>query len=60
MKGKLIVLQGTCWICGKFGHIMRNCINPKKKKMEVDSINTTTEEVHKALVLVVYSLVDDS
>ena len=36
---------------------MRNCINPKT--IEVDSINTTTEEVHKALILVVYSLLDD-
>jgi len=34
--------------------VMRNSINPK-----TDSINTTTEEVHKALVLVVYSLLDD-
>jgi hypothetical protein len=57
VKGKLLVLQGGYWNCEKSGHIMRNCINPKA--IEVDSINTTTEEVHKALVLVVYSLLDD-
>lgn len=57
MKGQLLVLQGGYWNCEKSGHIMRNCINPKT--IEVDSINTTTEEVHKALILVVYSLLDD-
>ena len=57
VKGQLLVLQGGYWNCEKSGHIMRNCINPKT--IEVDSINTTTEEVHKALILVVYSLLDD-
>jgi hypothetical protein len=49
--------QVECWNCGKPGHYMRSCTKPKK--LEVDSVNATTDEVQNALILAVQSLIDD-
>ena len=50
--------QVQCWNYGKTGHFKRQCKSPKKKN-EDDSANAVTEEVQDALLLVVYSPLDD-
>ncbi|WJZ96263.1 hypothetical protein VitviT2T_014964 [Vitis vinifera] len=50
--------QVQCWNCGKTGHFRRQCKSPKKKN-EDDSTNVVTEKVHDALLLAVYSPLDD-
>ena len=50
--------QVQCWNCGKTGHFERHCESPKKKNDD-DSANAVTNKVQDALLLVVYSPLDD-
>ena len=50
--------QVQCWNCGKTGHFERHCKSPKKKNDD-DSANAVTNKVQDALLLVVYSPLDD-
>ena len=50
--------QVQCWNCGKTCHFKRQCKSPKKKN-EDDSTNAVTGEIQDALLLAVYSPLDD-
>ena len=50
--------QVQCWNCGKTGHFERHCKSPTKKNDD-DFANAVTNKVQDALLLVVYSPLDD-